>query len=66
MSPKYGVNALGGMRYAVYKCRSAGSIHGEEARDEGREEAKGKERQPVNRRGALCSLIAGCRTVFAL
>lgn len=65
MSPKYGVNALGGMRYAVYKCRSAGSIHGEEER-EGGEEAKGRERQPVNRRGALCSLIAGCRTVFAL
>lgn len=66
MSPKYGVNALGGMRYAVYKCRSADSIHNEEAHDEGGEEAKERETQPVNRRGALCSLIAGCRTVFAL
>lgn len=33
MSPKYGVNALGGMRYAMYKCRSADSIHVWEAQE---------------------------------
>lgn len=42
VSPKYGVNALGGMRYVVYKCRSADSIHKSRGTRDGGEKMRRK------------------------
>lgn len=54
MSPKYGVNALGGMRYAVYKYRSADSIHVRETHEMDEEKTRQERRRAGKAEEARC------------